>query len=350
MPVRSLSVSQQFIEQVRDSVAQRGLTQTQLASELGVSRSSVVKFLSGQNVDRRIFVRCCTALEIDWDVISGTNKSQAQNTHDTKATANNSKKLIRDIRNNVKADIHARCSTMRVLDMEQPIGIEDIYTNVNILEKLSGRQRLSLDELLANYDSENFDRFLIGQVRNERVSGVDAVERYNKLIILGKPGAGKTTFMKRLATLCNYGEFQPHCVPVFVTLKEFTEADGHPRLQDYIARQWDLCGVNDAEALVKILNQGCALILLDGLDEVRASDRDRVLRNINAFTNEFRYCRFVITCRIAAQDYIFQQFTEVEIADFTLDQIAEFAIKWFSTKKDPEKSKLFIQQLSENIP
>jgi hypothetical protein len=28
---------------------------------------------------------------------------------------------------------------MRVLDMEQPIGIGDIYTSVNILEKLSGR-------------------------------------------------------------------------------------------------------------------------------------------------------------------------------------------------------------------
>jgi predicted NACHT family NTPase len=46
-------------------------------------------------------------------------------------------------------------------------------------------------------------------------------------MILGKPGAGKTTFMKRLATLCNQGTFQAHRVPVFVTLKEFAEAKGH---------------------------------------------------------------------------------------------------------------------------
>jgi hypothetical protein len=61
--------------------------------------------------------------------------------------------------------------------MEQPIGIGDIYTNVNILEKLSGRRRLGLNELLQDCDLENFDRFLLGQIRHERVPGLEAVER-----------------------------------------------------------------------------------------------------------------------------------------------------------------------------
>jgi hypothetical protein len=63
---------------------------------------------------------------------------------------------------------------MRVLDMEQPIGIGDIYTNVNILEKLSGRRRLGLDELLQDCDPENFDRFLLGpNSHHERVPGLE---------------------------------------------------------------------------------------------------------------------------------------------------------------------------------
>ncbi|MEM6433374.1 MAG: NACHT domain-containing NTPase [Cyanobacteria bacterium P01_D01_bin.115] len=239
---------------------------------------------------------------------------------------------------------------MRVLDMEQPIGVSDIYTGVNILEKLSGRRRLGLDELLQDCDLEKFDRFLLGQIRHERVPGLEAVERYDKLMILGKPGAGKTTFMKRLATLCNQGEFQPQRVPVFITLKEFAEAQGKPGLQAYIGQQWQNCEIETAEALSKVLKQGRALVLLDGLDEVRETDHGHILQEIKAFTRQYRDCSFVMTCRIAAREYIFEDFTEVEVADFKHDQIAESATKWFAAKRDPAKGKTFIQRLKDNQP
>jgi hypothetical protein len=161
-----------------------------------------------------------------------------------------------------QADIHHRCGTMRVLDMEQPIGIGDIYTSVNILEKLSGRRRLGLNELLQDCDLENFDRFVLGQVHHERVPGLEAVERYNKLMILGKPGAGKTTFMKRLATLCNQGEFQAQRVPVFVTLKEFAEAKGQPDCKPITGQQWQVpAAIETYRGISAVLGQGRALML-----------------------------------------------------------------------------------------
>jgi len=256
--------------------------------------------------------------------------------------------IVQTIRQQVRDDIHHRCGTMRVLDMEQPIGIGDIYTNVNILEKLSGRRRLGLNELLQDCDLENFDRFLLGQIRHERVPGLESVERHRQLMVLGKPGAGKTTFMKRLATLCNHGEFQAGRVPVFVTLKEFAEAKGQPDLQTYIGPQLAACGVEDTEALVQILGAGRSLILLDGLDEVQETDHDRILQEIKAFTGQYRDCQFVMTCRIAAWGYKFEKFTDVEIADFDDEQIAEFAAKWFKSKGVPEKAKNFTQRLNEN--
>ncbi|MGF1569332.1 MAG: NACHT domain-containing protein [Nodosilinea sp.] len=258
--------------------------------------------------------------------------------------------LVQTIRAAVHADIQTRCGTMRVLDMTQPIGLGDIYTRVNILENLSGRRRLGLDDLLQDGDLENFDRFLLGQVRHQRVPGLKAVERHNKLMILGKPGAGKTTFMKRLAILCNAGEFQPQRVPVFVTLKDYAEAEGKPKLQTYIQSQWQTCRVKEADALTTILDAGCALVLLDGLDEVRETDHDRVLKDIKAFAEQFRDCQCVITCRIAAREYTFEQFTEVEVADFDQEQIAEFATKWFAAKQDPKKAETFIQRLEANQP
>ena len=51
--------------------------------------------------------------------------------------------LIVSVRDNIYGSIYEKCGFMRVLDMSQPIGMEDIYTDVNILEKITGRRRLS---------------------------------------------------------------------------------------------------------------------------------------------------------------------------------------------------------------
>ncbi len=91
------------------------------------------------------------------------------------------------------------------------------------------------------------------------------------------------------------------------------------------------------------------MVLLDGLDEVREEDTKRVLRQIREFSDLFHTNQFVITCRIAAKEYTYQSFTEVEMADFDEKQIAIFAQNWFQLT-DPVKSKRFIEKLKENEP
>ena len=110
------------------------------------------------------------------------------------------------------------------------------------------------------------------------------------------------------------------------------------------------CGVLHTTAAVeKLLKQGKALVLLDGLDEVREEDTKRVLRQIREFSDLFHTNQFVITCRIAAKEYTYQSFTEVEMADFDEKQIAIFAQNWFQLT-DPVKSKRFIEKLKQNEP
>jgi predicted NACHT family NTPase len=241
-----------------------------------------------------------------------------------------------------------RCGKMRILDMEQPIEYGDIYTDVNILEKISGRSRQEFAEMLAACQGEDFDRFGIGKVQGKRLPGLEAVDKYSKLMILGKPGAGKTTFMKRLAMLCSRGDFQGQRVPIFVTLKEFAEAEGKPGILEYIDWQWSSCGIT--ESAKTLLSKGHALVLLDGLDEVRDVDHDRVLTVIKDFAHQYRECSIVITCRIAAREYTFENFTEVEVADFNEEQIAEFIGKWFKTKGDLQKAGLMISKLQDRQP
>ncbi len=259
--------------------------------------------------------------------------------------------LVQEIREQIKPSIKQRCGTMRVLDMEQPIeltGKRGIYTNVNILEKISGRRRLDITELLQNCDVENFNRFEANGVTGERVLGIEAVKRYKKLIVLGKPGAGKTTFLKYLAMQCIEGNFLQEYVPLFITLKDFAEADGTPDLLTYICQTIHV--EIDTPSIQEIIQKGCVFILLDGLDEVRKEDTKRVLRHIRDFSDQFHINQFVITCRIAAKEYTFENFTEVEVADFDKEQIAIFAQNWFRAKDDLVKAEKFIKKLEENKP
>ncbi|MEO1147872.1 MAG: NACHT domain-containing NTPase [Cyanobacteria bacterium J06638_22] len=253
--------------------------------------------------------------------------------------------LVQEMRQQVRNDIQKRCGMMRVLDMAQPITLDSIYTSVNILEKISRNQRRSIEELLEGCNLEDFDRLSLSKINQERIPGLEAVERHDKLLILGKPGAGKTTFLKWLALQCNAGQLHPHRVPLFVTLKEFAEASGQPDLLSFIANQWTACEVENAPAAVKqLLQAGRAVILLDGLDEVRSDDHDRVLKTIRQTARQFDANQFVMTCRIAAREYTFEQFTEVEVADFDDEQITDFSQKWFQPK-DPIKAAEFPKAL-----
>jgi predicted NACHT family NTPase len=234
---------------------------------------------------------------------------------------------------------------MRVLDMEQPITIDSIYTSVNILDRISRNLRLSIDELIDGCDPQDFDRSILRRIRGERIPAIEAVNRHDKLMVLGGPGVGKTTFLKWLALQCDDGRVFADRVPFFITLKVFAETAGEPDLLSFIANQLRDNGIeNERNMGEEILRAGRAILLLDGLDEVRAQDHKRVLENIRQMEETFYECKFVITCRIAAREYAFEMFTEVEVADFNDDQIANFARSWFQPD-DLLKAEKFPEEL-----
>ncbi|MEP0748524.1 MULTISPECIES: NACHT domain-containing NTPase [unclassified Coleofasciculus] len=221
------------------------------------------------------------------------------------------------------------------------------------MEKITGRRRIEIADLMQGCDPENFDRFGLSRVTQKRVPGLEVVNRHSKLMVLGKPGAGKTTFLKYLAMQCISGKFQANQLPVFITLKDFAETREQPDLLEFIKYLFADCGVADTE-IGEILQQGRALILLDGLDEVREKDSKQILKQIKNFSCQYPNNPFVITCRIAAQEYTFEKFTDVEIADvevadFDDEQIQTFVNRWFQAKES-ELAERFIQQLNSNLP
>jgi predicted NACHT family NTPase len=263
---------------------------------------------------------------------------------ETSLTLHEIDNLVQEVRTKVRDLIQMQCGAMRVLGMSQPIGLNDIYTHVNILENITSRRRVKIADLLQEGTPENFERFGLGGV-TERVSGIEAVKRYPKLMVLGKPGIGKTTFLKKVAIQCNVGNFLTDRVPIFITLKSFTENTHQPGLLRYISQQFSSCKVI-ATQVADIFKYGRALVLLDGLDEVRHEDSRRILKAIRDLSGQFSNNHFVISCRMAAREYIFEDFVEVEIADFDDEQIFTFATNWF--RGEAIKAESFIKCLQED--
>jgi predicted NACHT family NTPase len=211
---RSLRASEAGIKQIRKAMKQGGFTQKALAEALGISRSVITVLFRGEAIDRSNFEELCKFLDLDWQDIRGED-----------VVSDDLELLVKEVKQKIAADVTERCGTMRVLDMTQPVDLDRIYTDVNIIKDVTGRRRIGYDEVMEVCTREHFDRFLVGTIK-ERVKGFEAVEEFQKLVVLGKPGAGKTTFMKYLAMSCLGDRFLGELVPIFVTLKAYAEERG----------------------------------------------------------------------------------------------------------------------------
>jgi len=225
--------------------------------------------------------------------------------------------------------------TLRILGKPEPVSLEGIFTDVYILKKPLAFRRFDIHQL--KEDPSQLDDNDV-----ERKNGLEVVNHINnyRLFILGKPGAGKTTFLKYIALEAVQGHI--HKIPIFISLKEWS--DSGLELLAFIVKQFEICNFPDAQPFIEdILKNGNAIVLFDGLDEVKQEDnqRSQLIPVLNNFSKQYLSTQCLITCRIAATDYSFEQFTYMEVADFTDEQMRTFAKKWF--QENPEKSKLFFE-------
>ncbi|MBV8887107.1 MAG: NACHT domain-containing NTPase, partial [Chroococcidiopsidaceae cyanobacterium CP_BM_RX_35] len=322
-------------------------TKIDFAAELEISRATVQNFFAGKPVGRENFHKICQVLELPWQEIADLPEDTEPRLENEWFGSGGLDALVQEARQRLSPSIQQCCGLMRVLDMSQPVELNNIYTRVNVLEKISGRRRLEVADLLKVCLADEFERPNLGGVAEERLPGLEAIKKYSKLVVLGKPGAGKTTFLKHIALQCSSGQLQTHLVPLFITLKDFAESEQQSTLLEYVKDLFAVIEIVEHSLVEQLLSQGKMLVLLDGLDEVRETDCCRVLQEIRKLSNQFHASHFIITCRIATREYTLEQFTEVEITDFDSVQIATFATKWFAAK-DPIKGKKFVQKLKEN--
>ena len=217
-----------------------------------------------------------------------------------------------------------RVGFVRVLGRMESEPLENVFTHVNVLDKLSAERRYDVNRLITEFGPRDFS----WTERVKRVPGDEAIAEFNKIFILGKPGAGKTTFLKHTALRAINREIDG--VPVFVTLKELS--DSGMEIVPFIVHQFKIHRLPEPEIFVeRLLKSGKALVLFDGLDEVNLEGNKRadLIRALNDFVYQYSDCMILITCRVAATDYSFTQFEYVEMADFDEIQMGCYIDLWF---------------------
>ncbi|HEX8184141.1 MAG TPA: NACHT domain-containing protein, partial [Blastocatellia bacterium] len=138
----------------------------------------------------------------------------------------------------------ARYNSMRIFGMSNPVPLRNIYTRVNVLEKITARYRTTIQEMEKQY---NRDLRSFGHVQKTK-DGIHAVNHLDKIILLGKPGAGKTTFLKYIAFQALDGVLNKQRIPVFIRLKDWS--DSNVSLINFIIGQFDICGFPSAGPFV----------------------------------------------------------------------------------------------------
>ncbi len=218
--------------------------------------------------------------------------------------------------------ILSKYNNMRIFGMSKPVSLSDIYINVKILEDISSNKRSPVDILkLLDKQDKNVKRDV------NTISGIQLIKQTDFSMVLGKPGAGKTTFLKYLSLQCIKNKFHRPMIPIFISLRDWV--DSTISIEDFIFLQFSDCGFKDSKLFVSgLLEAGKCLILLDGYDEVNEKS-DQVVKDINKLVERYKKNKYIISCRLSANTHVFEHFTEVEVADFGNVQIEAFIIKWF---------------------
>ena len=224
-----------------------------------------------------------------------------------------------------------RHGMIKVLKMSKPMDLESIYINVKCLGNLV---RDYYDENLENKYRESKQRRF--NFRDDgKKDGLLLANQEQYLMVLGDPGIGKSTFLRKVgleALKGNKDSYQHSLTPVLLELKNFKENEIN--IQALIEEEFKICGFPNVEKNISNkLEKGELLILLDGLDEVPTANVYNVIEKIQDFVDRHHKNRFILSCRTAARTHL-RQFTDIEIVEFDDQQIQSFIEHWFSSELD----------------
>lgn len=163
----------------------------------------------------------------------------------------------------------------------------------------------------------------------------EALLTHDRVLLRGDAGSGKTTLVQWLAvTAARDGSGIPYVLP----LRSLIRAGALPSPEDFLKAVG--CPHTPPEGWTeRVLAAGRGLILVDGLDEIPAADRNRTRDWLRSLIQAFPGNRWLLTSRPTAvrHDWLAQEgFRELLLVPMRRTEVATFVHRWHTAARAPE--------------
>ena len=234
-------------------------------------------------------------------------------------------------------------------DME-PLPLGDVWVDLQLvaLEDIGTlpRQSMIREALDQRYEDSHWHAVLLEF----------AVERLeNSAILVGPPGCGKTTLLKWIARKLIVQPTGRYQLPLLVPLRSYgswRRENPGCGLLDYALLKAGVMDPSQRRLWGNVLNYmvgsdaDCALLLLDGWDEVRPEDRRAVYEDIENFTNAFP---IVVTSRPSGYPRNLPILEIYQIAELAPESIDALIHRWFQQVGKPHLAEDLKYQLIQSL-
>lgn len=235
---------------------------------------------------------------------------------------------------------------VKILGMTSPISLADLYYPAQVSTDI--RRRLYQPEWVANqeeYSKKNEAR------KARAVDASSYIEQKQRVVVLGGPGAGKTTFLKFLAVaysnknVFDSTKLKKSKLPFFLALPDLAKADEEifdALTKNIVSREGEYAALFAKRSMEK----GIAIILLDSLDEVPDARKGAIIDRIKRFTATFPDAKVVVSCRAADYKEVLESFDEVELVRLSIEAARKIVRSWF--KEAPDRSDRLISVIDSD--
>ncbi|NQT17341.1 MAG: helix-turn-helix domain-containing protein [Planctomycetes bacterium] len=303
------------VDRLRSLLARQGMTQADLVRASGISRAQIGRILSGRQdqVRQSTLDRLARALHVDAADVSAGG-------------------VLGAFRKRV-AQAHAELDFRGIGNphmQKQPI--EKVFVDLMVREEVR-----ETDEAGDGCSPVGSCSCTERPLSRQPIAATECIGTHDRVILLGDPGAGKTTVLRFLANTYATSTEPDGEIPIYVRLPELCramEVDEQVDPVRFVARAGDKPGPDLESALREALSdeKRCCLVLLDGLDEVGSEEqRERLIGCIDLLIDQYPRNRFAVTSRIVGFEssrWRTQGFSVFRIAGYSNGQLEESSRKW----------------------